>query len=127
MAGFPLSHGEAAEAIAAEVLSAIALDGGSAEAAVIDAPPAARARAWRGGAEPARPGALEAARASTPVGQAVPASPPRFLAALVRHLDAADPFELDRRLRAAARLEQQWLAELAPRARYGLGEVLMPT
>jgi hypothetical protein len=115
VAGLPLSHGECAEAVAAEVLSAIALDGAGAETVVIDDSPAARARAAHARAEPDRAEALAAARPSPPAACAGPESSPRFLAALVRGLDAADAFELDRRLRAGARLEQRWLAELAPR------------
>ena len=39
---------------------------------------------------------------------------PAFLAPLVEGLDSADAIELDARLRRALRIEQRWLAEIAP-------------
>jgi hypothetical protein len=108
VAGLPLSHGEAAEAIAAEVLSAIALEGYALDQSTCAHAHAERARAARAEAAPTLP-------SPPPTARAAPASPSRFVAPLVRDLHAADAFELDRRLRAAARLEQRWLAELAPR------------
>jgi len=99
VAGERLSHAECAEAVAAEVLSAIALEG------ELAAPAVARVRAATALDEPAQ------APPPPPAGEAPP-SP--FLDGLVDGLERADAHELDRRLRRAARLEQRLMAALAP-------------
>jgi hypothetical protein len=111
VAGQRLSHGECAEWVAAEVLSAIALEGDLAEPAVASV----RARAARDERRAGVWGDEPAEAPPPPPAAAEPPAPVPFLDGLVRGLDAADAFELDRRLRRAARLEQRLMAELAPR------------
>ncbi len=111
-AGEALAPWACAEAIAAEVLSAIPLDGES-EACCRAERPAATAHGCN-------PGSVQPGPRVVP--PAVPLAPPppaqaassRFLDALVEDLDAADAFELDRRLRRAVRLEQQIEARMGP-------------
>jgi hypothetical protein len=105
VAGQRLSHAQCAEWVAAEVLSAIALEGDLAAPAVVG-PVRARERPGVSHDEPAE--------APPPPATAESPAPSPFLDALVRGLDGADAFELDRRLRRAARLEQRLMAELAP-------------
>jgi hypothetical protein len=106
-AGETLPVAAVAEAVAAEVMSAFALEVDPGSATPLTAPlpgaptPVSRANgcASHGGS-----GALPMPAPALPA----------FLAPLVQGLDAADAFELDARLLRAIRLEQRLLAEMGP-------------
>ncbi len=125
-AGERLSPGAVLELVTAEALSSLALDPAAEEAS--------EGTCWGEavGATLGVSAALDSAEeASWPVdersaatvctpqrsqGDAAPACAelPAFLRPLVAGLDAADPFELDARLRRAVRLEQRLEAQIAP-------------
>jgi hypothetical protein len=101
VAGARLPAGEVLELVAAEAFSSFSID-----AQLGDAP-----------AAPRQPRHDDGARDETKQGEAAraPARPlPRSIAALAAGLEAADAFELDRRLRSAVRLEQTLDAAMAP-------------
>jgi hypothetical protein len=99
VAGESLPTWECMEAVAAEVVSALPLEPSMARevaALPLTEPPAGAANGC----------AHQTARR--------PAPPPDVISRLTSRLDAADPFELDARLRRAVALEQRLEAELAP-------------
>jgi hypothetical protein len=104
VAGQRLRAGEALELVAAEVFSAISIDPAFAERP--DEPPAA----LRGDATASHTQSME----GSPAARVRPRRLPRAIASLAAGLDAADAFELDRRLRLAVGLEQTLDAAIAP-------------
>jgi len=118
VAGEALSQAAAAEVIAAEVMSALGVDGDPGLATPLHFPRAAKpstlpehgsreGRACASSGSSARP--AQRAKPSTLL-----ASLPAFRAPLVEHLDSADAIELDARLRRALRIEQRLLSEMGP-------------
>jgi hypothetical protein len=104
VAGQRLRAGEALELVAAEVFSAISIDPAFAERP--DEPPGA----LHGDATASHTQSME----GSPAARVRPRGLPRAIASLAAGLDAADAFELDRRLRLAIRLEQTLDAAIAP-------------
>ena len=112
VAGEALSQAAVAEVIAAEVMSAIGVDGdpglttlGHSASCKTVHPSGARA----GAREPVARSVCKTACA--PHGSL---HLPAFLAPLVEGLESADAIELDARLRRALRIERRWLAEIGP-------------
>jgi hypothetical protein len=99
VAGHALSHEAFAEALAAEVWSALPLDAASGDAKRVPDHAGSSDRACAPAGSPVSPGA------ERPM--------PPFAAWLERDLDRADAFELDARLRRGSRLEAQRLARVA--------------
>jgi hypothetical protein len=132
MAGENLPPWACAEAVAAEVLSAISLeteaeeeaDGRSGNTAntleSVATPPAESADATPSGPAGATPlatgstGLRERPPSPAVCALAPPPPPASFLEPLVAGLESADAFELDTRLRRAVRLEQRHLAQIGP-------------
>ena len=117
VAGEALSQAAVAEVIAAEVMSAIGVDGDPGLTTPLHFPRAANPPTppVHG---PARENRSPVPRASEDR-RAKPSSHgllhlPAFLAPLVEGLESADAIELDARLRRALRIEQRWLAEIGP-------------
>jgi hypothetical protein len=120
MAGESLPRWACAEAVAAEVISAIGLEvepepepePKHSEASGVD----------RAAGEPLRGGSRVEEHAASPAtspgvceaGPSSPPSPEAFVESLVAGLESADAFELDARLRRALRLEQRHLARIGP-------------
>jgi hypothetical protein len=102
VAGERLRAGDALECVVAEVFSAISID-----PAFVETPPGVPV----GRAAAEGPPVLRTGRVST---RAPAPPPPEVLAGLTAGIDEADPFELDRRLRLAIRLEQTLDAAMAP-------------
>jgi hypothetical protein len=110
VAGEALSQAAVAEFVAAEVMSAIGVDGDPGLATPLHFP------------RPAKPsplpvrGSVRESRLPDP--HAKPSTLllqlPAFLAPLLEDLESVDAIELDARLRRALRIEQRWLAEIAP-------------
>jgi hypothetical protein len=102
------------EAVAAEVLSAVPLDGRALEGL----PPLQIAAAeaewpWSRSGRGRRPGSAFSLPSDVPCTH-LEGALPAFLRNLVRGLDDADAFDLDARLRRAMKLEQAFEAQLAP-------------
>ncbi len=112
VAGRSLSPGNFAEALAAEVASAVPIEGGLSTAA-IDPSEASFVEASRCAGSPPSRSSRRLCAGSAPVAFA-------WTAELERGLESADAFELDARLRRALRAEARRLAEVAT----GLADVV---
>ncbi len=122
VAGEALSQAQAAEVIAAEVLSALGADLDPGLATPLHFPRAAKGCAGKNGSRDAgrsrsctRPDSSAKLESST-TGCAPHALPnlPAFLTPLVENLEALDATRLDARLRRALTIEQRLLSEMAP-------------
>jgi hypothetical protein len=113
--GQSLSAGDALERVTAEVLSALpvelVMEDGNAPG-VVDTHCAGVPTEVEG--LPANVCASHSAESADECLLAAAAELPAFLLPLLANLDAADPFELDARLRRAVRLEQRLDSQLAP-------------
>ena len=125
VAGERIAPSAALEMVAAEALSAlpVPLAGAAADpSSGTSWRDATAAEAGTHPREPASPGGAEVmANVCAAQGRETGAERvelPPFLRPLLRNLDAADPFDLDLRLRRAVRLEQRLDAEIAPLLRY---------
>jgi hypothetical protein len=116
VAGEALSQAAVAEVIAAEVISAIGVDGDPGVSTPLHLSRAANGCAGHGSARENRPHDPLADGDPRANGCAPHAPPhlPAFLAPLVEDLESCDAVELDARLRRALRIEQRWLAEMSP-------------
>jgi hypothetical protein len=112
VAGEALSQAAVAEFVAAEVMSAIGVDGDPGPITPLHPP------------RPAKPstrplhGSVRENRSPDPRADGCaphgPSQLPPFLAPLVEGLESADAIELDARLRRALKIEQRWMAEMSP-------------
>ncbi len=119
VAGEALSQAAVAEVIAAEVMSAIGVDGDPRLTTPLHFQQAAYGCAVHGSARENRSPGPRENRSSGPADAngCAPHGPPQlpaFLIPLVEGLESADAVELDARLRRVLRIEQRWLAEIAP-------------
>jgi hypothetical protein len=113
VSGGPLTPSDAAEVIAAEVLSAIPM-----HSPVIEAPeePEETDQAGTSWPEAVSPSRTPLPDPSAP-DEEEDTTPPRIrveIEALVRDVESAGPFELDRRLRSAVAMEQRLNAKIGP-------------
>ena len=121
VAGEALSQAAVAEVIAAEVMSAIGVDGDPGLSTPLHFPRAARPSTFPAhGSREQREGRMHPAlRDSGEIEGGMrcafpPYELPAFLAPLVEDLESADAVELDARFQRALRVEQRWLAEIGP-------------
>ena len=112
VAGEGLSQAAVAEVIAAEVMSAIGVDGDPGLTTPLHFDRAAKPSTLPGHG-PARESRSSDPRANGCASHTL-ANLPAFLAPLVEDLDSVDAIELDARLRRALRIELRWLAEMSP-------------
>jgi hypothetical protein len=116
VAGEALSQAAVAEVIAAEVISAIGVDGDPGLNTPLHLSRAANGCTIHRPARESRspdPRADGGPRANGCAPHA-PLQLPSFLAPFVKGLECVDAIELDARLRRALRIEQRWLAEIGP-------------